>query len=112
MAKRPPLGVDLAPKAPAQEPVPTAPQSRKPAVPLMREEVADDIPEATGRAGYKTRTRVEKPHVSLYAAPETLKAIKRLALDNDTTAQALYREGLLLMLQKYGLYLDKGLEDV
>ncbi|TGD91679.1 hypothetical protein [Methylobacterium nonmethylotrophicum] len=72
----------------------------------------DDIPEATGRAGYKTRVRVEKPHVSLYAAPETLLAIKRLALDKGTTAQALYRRGLYLMLQENGLYLDKAEDDV
>jgi len=118
MSKRPNLlgNIDMGPGAtPKSEPAIT--QSRKPADTQSRTEsgplsTLDDVPEAETRAGYKTRTRTEKPHVSLYAAPETFDAIKRLALDNRTTAQALFRRGLLLMLQENGLYLNKTEKDV
>ena len=58
------------------------------------------------------RVRYEQPHVSLYASPGTLKLIKQTALDEDTTAQALYREGLLRMLQARGLYRGKTVADI
>ncbi|MGC5781757.1 hypothetical protein [Methylobacterium sp. NFXW15] len=119
MSKRPNLlgGIDMAPKSKPVESGPAVPQSRKPAVTRTQKmlpvpDMLDAVPEAEARDGYKVRTRIEKPHVSLYAAPETFDAIKRLALDNRTTAQALYRRGLLLMLQENGLYLDKSEEDV
>jgi hypothetical protein len=107
VTKRPSLaGIDMGPKAVEREPA--APPTRNPASTQPR----DDVPEAETRAGYKVRTRIEKPHVSLYANPETFDAFKRLALDNRTTAQALFRRGLLLVLQEHGLYLDKTEADV
>lgn len=87
---------------------PASTQARDPATAQTR----DEIPEADARAGYKTRTRIEKPHVSLYANPETFDAVKRLALDNRTTSQAIFRRGLLLALQEQGLYLDKTEADI
>lgn len=51
-------------------------------------------------------------HRSLYAKPETLELIRRIAFEEHTSAQALYREGLFLMLRKRGYYRDKTLHDV
>ncbi|MCK2056989.1 hypothetical protein [Methylobacterium sp. 37f] len=51
-------------------------------------------------------------HRSLYAKPETLDLIREIAFRERISAQSLYREGLLLMLQSRGHYEDKGLEDV
>ncbi|GJD73850.1 hypothetical protein CFIICLFH_2080 [Methylobacterium goesingense] len=51
-------------------------------------------------------------HRSLYAKPETFDLIRRLAFETNTTAQALYREGLLLMLQKRGHAQGKSSEDI
>ncbi|MHC2021454.1 hypothetical protein [Methylobacterium sp. CM6247] len=117
--KRTPLaGGDVFGKKPATAPIESGPattQPRKPATAQTREPakrvVADDeIPEgADDKAGLKMRVRYEKPHVSLYASPETFKAIKRLALDEGTTAQALYRKGLLLMMREYGI--DRGMTE-
>lgn len=39
---------------------------------------------------------------SLYAREETFERFRQLAFTNKTAAQALYREGLYLVLQKYG----------
>lgn len=47
-------------------------------------------------------TREGDVHRSLYAKPETMELVRRIAFEDGTTAQALYREGLLLMLQKRG----------
>lgn len=51
-------------------------------------------------------------HRSLYARPETLELIRELAFKDRTSAQALYREGLFLMLRKRGQFLDKTVDDV
>ncbi|MER2268210.1 hypothetical protein [Methylobacterium oxalidis] len=51
-------------------------------------------------------------HRSLYARPETLDLIREIAFKNHISAQSLYREGLLMMLQKRGFYLDKRIDDV
>lgn len=51
-------------------------------------------------------------HRSLYASAGTIKLIRQIACDEDTSAQALYREGLLLMLQQRGHYRDKTAEDI
>lgn len=64
----------------------------------------------TGRAARGTREG--DVHRSLYAKPETFELIRRLAFKNNTTAQALFREGLLLMLQKRGHAQNKGSEDI
>jgi hypothetical protein len=69
------------------------------------------FPEATGPRGtdadgYRTRVRREKPHVSLYAHPRTLDAIRDLALAQRRKPHDLYLEGLRLMLARYGLDFD------
>lgn len=51
-------------------------------------------------------------HRSLYARPETLELIRELAFKERTSAQALYREGLFLMLRERGEFLDKTKDDV
>lgn len=117
--KRTPLaGGDVFGKKPVAPPVESGPattQPRKPAAAQTHEPakriVADsDIPDgADDKAGLKMRVRYEKPHVSLYASEATFKAIKRLALDEGTTAQALYRKGLLLMMKEYGI--DRGMTE-
>ncbi|MET3695391.1 hypothetical protein [Methylobacterium goesingense] len=71
----------------------------------------DEIPGGKGgRAGRGTREG--DVHRSLYAKPETFDLIRRLAFETNTTAQALYREGLLLMLQKRGHAQGKSSEDI
>ncbi|MCJ2110129.1 hypothetical protein MKK64_02700 [Methylobacterium sp. E-025] len=72
----------------------------------------DEIPggKAVGRA---TRgSREGDVHRSLYAKPETFDLIRRLAFETNTTAQALYREGLFLMLQKRGHARGNEPEDI
>lgn len=68
-----------------------------------------------GRARGKSATETELQdyaHRSLYAKPETLDLIRKIAFEERTSAQALYREGLLLMLRERGLYKDKTSDDV
>ena len=71
----------------------------------------DEIP--GGRQGRAARgTREGDVHRSLYAKPETFELIRRLAFETNTTAQALYREGLLLMLQKRGQARGQDPDDI
>jgi hypothetical protein len=58
------------------------------------------------------RTARQHVHRSLYASAKTIALIRRIAYENNTSAQELYREGLLLMLQKHGHYMDNTLEDI
>ncbi len=62
----------------------------------------EEIPGGKSKGRAARGTREGDAHRSLYAKPETFELIRRLAFETDTTAQALYREGLLLMLQKHG----------
>jgi hypothetical protein len=48
----------------------------------------------------------------LYTSAETFDLIRQIAFHEKTSAQALYREGLLLMLQRRGHYIGKTNEDV
>jgi hypothetical protein len=48
------------------------------------------------------RTRVDKPHISLYIDPRVVKVIKRIALDYDLRAHDLYIHGVNLMLREFG----------
>lgn len=72
----------------------------------------DQIPggATTGRAARGTREG--DIHRSLYAKPETFELIREIAHQNKTTAQALFREGLLLMLQKRGYAKGKDSEEI
>lgn len=51
-------------------------------------------------------------HRSLYARPETLDLIRELAFKERKSAQALYREGLFLMLRARGQFEGKTEDDV
>lgn len=51
-------------------------------------------------------------HRSLYARPETLELIRELAFKERKSAQALYREGLFLMLRERGCFQDKTVDDI
>lgn len=64
----------------------------------------------TGRAAKGTRPG--DVHRSLYAKAETLELIRRIAFESNTSAQALYREGLLMMLQARGYAQDKTADDM
>lgn len=72
----------------------------------------EEIPggKAQGRAARGTREG--DAHRSLYAKPETFELIRRIAFEKNTTAQALYREGLLLMLQKHGQAAGRDPDDI
>jgi hypothetical protein len=72
----------------------------------------DEIPGGKGQGRAARGTREGDVHRSLYAKPETFDLIRRLAFEKNTTAQALYREGLLLMLQKHGHASGKDGEDI
>ena len=81
----------------------------------------DAVPEATveptpaKRGKMAKRQDVEPKELAqrpLYAKPETLDLIRTIAFEKRTTAQALYREGLFLMLRKHGYFKDKTLNDV
>lgn len=72
----------------------------------------EEIPGGKGQGRAARGTREGDVHRSLYAKPETFDLIRRLAFEKNTTAQALYREGLLLMLQKHGHAAGKDGEDI
>lgn len=87
------------PPEPAQEPK-TAPASTK----------------ARGRGNVKSKSVADEnagmAHRSLYAKPETLDLIREIAFKERISAQSLYREGLLLMLQGRGHLKGKTVDDV
>lgn len=66
----------------------------------------DDVPTPA------TDTPKDYAHRSLYARKETFDKIRRLAFESGISAQALYREGLFLMLQKRGIFQDETIDDV
>ena len=72
----------------------------------------DEIPGGRSQGRAARGTREGDAHRSLYAKPETFDLIRRLAFETNTTAQALYREGLLLMLQKRGQAQGRDPEDI
>jgi hypothetical protein len=61
----------------------------------------------TDEDGYRVRIRREKPHVSLYAHPRVLAAIRDLAIAQRKKPHDLYVEGMRLMLTQYGLDFDE-----
>lgn len=72
----------------------------------------DEIPGGKGQGRAARGTREGDAHRSLYAKTETFELIRRLAFEKNTTAQALYREGLLLMLQKHGQATGQDPDDI
>ena len=55
--------------------------------------------------------RKDKPHTTLYLGKRARKVVKEIALHFDTTPQALYLEGIDMMLAKYGRPTLKDLAD-
>jgi len=55
--------------------------------------------------------RKDKPHTTLYLGKRARKVVKEIALQFDTTPQALYLEGIDMMLTKYGRPNLRDLED-
>jgi hypothetical protein len=72
----------------------------------------EEIPGGKGQGRAARGTREGDAHRSLYAKPETFELIRRLAFEKNTTAQALYREGLLLMLQRHGQAAGKEPDEI
>lgn len=82
------------------------------------EEPDAPAPRPAARSGRSKAKQAAEPelkdyaHRSLYAKPETLELIREIAFKERISAQALYREGLFLMLRKRGHYKDKTIDDV
>ena len=93
--------------------IPAAEPNVLPDLTAVPEANADPVPAKRGKAA--KRQDVEPKELAqrpLYARPETLDLIRTIAFEKRTTAQALYREGLFLMLRKHGYFKDKTLNDV
>lgn len=75
------------------------------------------LPRPAARSS-RTKAKAVEPelkdyaHRSLYARPETFDLIRELAFTKRTSAQALYREGLFLMLKAHGKLDGKKLDDM
>ena len=82
------------PARPAPEPKPAPARAVKTAV-------KTDAAEAAA-APAVTPSRVGKTMIAGYFTPEMAKAVKLLAVERDTTVQALIGEGLDAVLHKYG----------
>ena len=86
-----------------------APEPQEPAAPAPRPAAR------SSRSSVKQAPEPELKdyaHRSLYAKPETLDLIREIAFKERVSAQALYREGLFLMLRERGHYKDKTVDDV
>lgn len=84
-------------------------------IPVVLEDKTPPAKEAPRRGRKPQAAEAESKdyaHRSLYARPETLDLIREIAFKDRTSAQALYREGLLLMLKERGHYQDKTVDDV
>lgn len=90
-------------------------------VPAVSPEPAQESEASSRRRGSgrgRASTQADSPefkdyaHRSLYARPETLDLIRELAFKERKSAQALYREGLFLMLRERGLFEGKTEDDV
>jgi hypothetical protein len=73
--------------------------------PVARDHVAPGS-RGTDSSGYRTRIRREKPHVSLYAHPRVLDAIRDLAQSQRRKPHDLYIDGLRLVLKQHGIDYD------
>lgn len=83
-----------------------APAPETPPAPSPRVVELVPAPAEKPRAGRK-----DKPHTTLYLGKRARKVVKEIALQFDTTPQALYLEGIDMMLTKYGRPNLKELED-
>ena len=107
--------------APTVEAEPDKPVEVSPARPkAIREATRQARPAGVPSRREAARLRREAPKVepadydqrSLYARAETFELFRKLAFERRTTMQALYREGLLLVLEKYGVAKGMGPGDV
>lgn len=64
-------------------------------------EVLDDLPTKTGTP--KQPSRVGKRVLTIYIDPLAWKQLRQLALDEDTTTQALGEEAINLLFAKHGI---------
>lgn len=98
-ASRPSLADRLAAvAAPPQRPAPDkAAATRTSPVKAAKDETPEPVV-----APAVTPSRVGKTMIAGYFTPEMAKAVKLLAVERDTTVQALIGEGLDAVLHKYG----------
>jgi len=82
--------------APPQRPIP----DKAPAIKAVNPEAPEA--DAPVIAAAVTPSRVGKTMIAGYFTPEMAKAVKLLAVERDTTVQALIGEGLDAVLHKYG----------
>ena len=92
-ASRPSLADRLA--AVAAPPARPAPEARPAPAKAVKSEAAEAAPAVTP-------SRVGKTMIAGYFTPEMAKAVKLLAVERDTTVQALIGEGLDAVLHRYG----------
>lgn len=77
--------------------------------------IVQERPAAKRVAGKSKAAPVEddgRVQRSLYAKPATFEKIRRFAFENNRPSQEIYREGLLLVLRKYGLAEGMKADDV
>lgn len=97
-ATRPSLADRLAAVAGPQIP-PSAPAPEKVATPkVLKAVAATPAPEPSTT----TKARIGKTMIAGYFTPQMARAVKLLAVERDTTVQALIGEGLDAVLHKYG----------
>lgn len=94
-ASRPSLADRLA--AVAAPPARPAPEAKPAPAKAVKSEAAEAAP-----APAVTPSRVGKTMIAGYFTPEMAKAVKLLAVERDTTVQALIGEGLDAVLHRYG----------
>ncbi len=104
-ATRPSLADRLAavagPQIPPSQPIASKPQREpeKTVTPKVLKAVAA-IPAA--EPSTTTKARIGKTMIAGYFTPQMARAVKLLAVERDTTVQALIGEGLDAVLHKYG----------
>lgn len=97
-ASRPSLADRLAAVAtPPSRPAPAAAKPQAAKAPPAAVETTEPV-----SAPAVTPSRVGKTMIAGYFTPEMAKAVKLLAVERDTTVQALIGEGLDAVLHKYG----------
>jgi hypothetical protein len=66
----------------------------------------DQVP-VSAPPGFRVRTRIEKPHVSLYAHPKVLDTVREIARAEGRKAHDIYIDGLKLILAQRGFDFDR-----
>lgn len=94
----------------AQEPA-AQPKTQAAGAPQQARVVELVQPPQAAPAEKPRAVRKDKPHTTLYLGKKARKVVKEIALHYDTTPQALYLEGIDMMLAKYGRPSLKTLEE-